>query len=157
MMQNKLLIAWNSLQAQQQKIIKIICVVVPILFTIIYLVNIYEKISIKKRTLAIAEDNFTYVLEKAQNFQAFSLAKESLSRFPEKNDFIFSESTRFNLINFQLGSEEKMPFISFKNDSVTNFSKFLESLTQHPEINISRIIIVPIKSSYQVRVYFGTV
>ena len=102
MMQNKLLIAWNSLQAQQQKIIKIICVVVPILFTIIYLVNIYEKISIKKRTLAIAEDNFTYVLEKAQNFHAFSLAKESLSRFPEKNDFIFSESTRFNLINFVL-------------------------------------------------------
>tara|TARA_B100000768_G_scaffold65603_1_gene63078 strand:- start:2069 stop:2542 length:474 start_codon:yes stop_codon:yes gene_type:complete len=156
MMQNKLLIAWNSLQAKQQKSIKILFLLALILFTVIYLVNIYEKISINKRTLVIAKDNFTYVFERAQNFQTFSLAKESLSRFPEKNDFIFSESTRFKLIDFQLGSEEKIPFISFTNDSVTHFSKFLESLMQHPEINISRIKIVPIKSSYQVRVYFST-
>jgi len=157
MMQNKFLTAWNSLQARQKKIIKIVCLVLPIFFAVIYLINIHEKISFKKRSLDIAEENFTYVLEKAQNFQEFSLAKESLSRFPEKNDFIFSESTRFNLIDFQLGSEEKIPFMSFKNDSVVNFSKFLESLIRHPEIVISRITILPSNGSYQVKVYFANI
>tara|TARA_B100000780_G_C20759670_1_gene301739 strand:- start:61 stop:534 length:474 start_codon:yes stop_codon:yes gene_type:complete len=148
MMQNKLLNFWHSLQAREKRILKFTSIIFPITLLFCYLLHMSEAIDSKKRNLLVAESTFNYVYDKANNFQKFSLVQEAISKFPASNNFIFSESQRFKLTDFQLGEEQGFPFISFKDKSATNYSQFLESLTRHPAITIQHLKITPTENFY---------
>ena len=154
MQNNKVIIYWSSLEASDKRIIKIAFIILPLILMLIHSINISKKILASKASLAVAERNFNYVYDKALNFQEFTLAQEAKSRFPEINDFIFSESQRFKLVQFQLGQEGDRAFISFEGKSIPNYSEFLESLESHPSISIKFLSIIPQNNLYQVKVYF---
>ena len=153
MMQSKLLDFWGSLQTNEKRMIKIILFLLPIIITSIYLVAISKKISSKKLNLEIVKSSHDYVYNKALNFQKYALAQKALSEYPEKSDFILSESLRYPLIDFQLGEEEGGMFVAFKGKSVINYSQFLESLANHPEITIVSLSITPNQELHQVKAF----
>ena len=101
----KLLDFWGSFQANEKRMIKILLFLLPLIVIFIYLGDISSKISAKKLDLETAKANFDYVYDKALNFQKYSLAQKALFDYPEKIDFIFSESKRYPLIDFQSGEE----------------------------------------------------
>ena len=102
----KLLDFWGSFQTNEKRMIKTLLFLLPLIVVFIYLGDISNKISAKKLNLEVAKANFDYVYDKALNFQKYSLAQKALFDYPEKRDFIFSESKRYPLIDFQLGEEE---------------------------------------------------
>jgi hypothetical protein len=153
MIQSKLLDFWESLQTNEKRMLKIILLLLPSIIASIYLVDISKKISSKKLNLVIAKTNHDYVYNKALNFQKYALAQKALSEYPEKNDFILSESLRYLLIDFQLGEEEGGMFVAFKSKSVVNYSQFFESLANHPEITIVSLSITPNQELHQVKAF----
>ena len=90
MIQSKLLDFWRSLHTNEKRIIKIILFSFPLIIVSIYLGEISKKISVKRLSLVVAQNNFDYVYDKALNFQQYSLAQKALSEYPQKRDFIFS-------------------------------------------------------------------
>jgi hypothetical protein len=149
----KLLDFWRSFQTNEKRMIKIPLLLLPLIVIFFYLGDISNKISAKKLNLEIAKANFYYVYDKALNFQKYSLAQKALFDYPEKKDFIFSESKRYPLINFQLGEEEGIMFIAFKSESVVNYAQFFESLVNHPEIEIISLSITPSPEFQQVKAF----
>ncbi len=83
----------------------------------------------------------------------FPFSFSFFSCFAEKKDFIFSESKRYPLIDFQLGEEEGSIVIAFKSESVVNYAQFLESLANHPEIEIISLSITPNLEFQQVKAF----
>tara|TARA_B110000438_G_scaffold63467_1_gene63957 strand:+ start:11668 stop:12141 length:474 start_codon:yes stop_codon:yes gene_type:complete len=154
MIQNKILNFWDSLPTKEKRIIKTASLFLTIILSSFYLVSISEAISDKKRSLAIAESNFFYTFEKAKNFEQFLMAQQAISQLPELSEFVFSESKRFQLIDFQLGEEDGVSYIAFKDKSAINYSKFIESIVHHPEINITKVNILPRDSSHYVKIFF---
>jgi hypothetical protein len=155
MIQSKLLESWGSLQANEKKMIQIILLAVPLIIISIYFVNITNKISAKKLNLAVAQNNFDYVYNKALNFQQHSLAQKALSEYSEKSDFIISVSKRYSLINFQLGEEAGVMFVAFQAESALNYAQFFESLVSHPEIAIVSLSITPGQTINQVKAFIS--
>ena len=153
MIQSKLLESWSSLQANEKRVIQIILLAVPLIIISIYFVNITNKISAKKLNLTVAKNNFDYVYDKALNFQQYSLAQKALSEYPQKRDFIFSESKRYPLIDFQLGEEAGIMFVAFQTESAVKYTQFFESLANHPEIEIVTISITPTQKFHQVKAF----
>ena len=153
MINMKLLDFWGSFQTNEKRMIKILLFLLPLIVVFIYLGDISNKISAKKLNLEVAKANFDYVYDKALNFQKYSLAQKALFDYPEKIDFIFSESKRYPLIDFQLGEEEGIMFIAFKSESVVNYAQFLESLVNHPEIEIISLSITPNSEFQQVKAF----
>ena len=153
MIKIKLLDFWGSLQTNEKKIIKIALFLLPFIMISIYLGDISKKISAKKLNLEITKTNFEYVYDKALNYQKYLLAQNALSEYPEKSDFIFAESKLYPLIDFQVGEEEGVMFVSFKSNSAVNYSQFFESLANHPEIKIASISITPYQEVYLVKAF----
>ena len=153
MINMKLLDFWGSFQTNEKRMIKILLFLLPLIVVFIYLGDISNKISAKKLNLEVAKANFDYVYDKALNFQKYSLAQKALFDYPEKKDFIFSESKRYPLIDFQSGEEEGIMFIAFKSESVVNYAQFLESLVNHPEIKIISLSITPTSEFQQVKAF----
>ena len=149
----KLLDFWGSFQANEKRMIKILLFLLPLIVIFIYLGDISSKISAKKLNLETAKANFDYVYDKALNFQKYSLAQKAMFDYPKKKDFIFSESKRYPLIDFQSGEEEGIMFIAFKSESVVNYAQFLESLVNHPEIEIISLSITPNSEFQQVKAF----
>ena len=153
MINMKLLDFWGSFQTNEKRMIKTLLFLLPLIVVFIYLGDISNKISAKKLNLEVAKANFDYVYDKALNFQKYSLAQKALFDYPKKRDFIFSESKRYPLIDFQLGEEEGIMFIAFKSESVVNYAQFLESLVNHPEIEIISLSITPNSEFQQVKAF----
>lgn len=153
MIQSKLLDFWRSLHTNEKRIIKIILFSFPLIIVSIYLGEISKKISVKRLSLVVAQNNFDYVYDKALNFQQYSLAQKALSEYPQKRDFIFSESKRYPLIDFQLGEEAGIMFVAFQTESAVKYTQFFESLANHPEIEIVTISITPTQKSHQVKAF----
>jgi len=153
MINMKLLDFWGSFQTNEKRMIKILLFLLPLIVIFIYLGDISNKISAKKLNLEIAKANFEYVYDKALNFQKYSLAQKAFYDYPEKRDFIFSESKRYSLIDFQLGEEEGSIVIAFKSESVVNYAQFFESLVNHPEIKIISLSITPNSEFQQVKAF----
>jgi len=154
MMQNNILKFWTSLKDQERRAALILLSSLITIFILSYLINISATISAQKLNLSSAKNNFQYVSSKALNFQQYALSQKALSNYPEKTNFLFSESERFKLNDFQVDSEEFISFISFGSESVINYSKFLESIAQHPDITISKIEVIPKTKLHKVKVYF---
>ncbi|MDB9813692.1 hypothetical protein OAC45_04420 [Gammaproteobacteria bacterium] len=153
MIQSKLLDFWRSLHTNEKRIIKIILFSFPLIIVSIYLGEISKKISVKRLSLVVAQNNFDYVYDKALNFQQYSLAQKALSEYPQKRDFIFSESKRYPLIDFQLGEEAGIMFVAFQTESAVKYTQFFESLANHPEIEIVTISITPTQKFHQVKAF----
>mgnify|MGYP006074467337 FL=1 len=153
MNQTKFLQLWASLQEREKKLITIVLAFIVIILMTSYLLNISSKISLNKRSLAVAQDNFMYVHDQANNYQQYWLAQEVFAQFPAASDFILSESQRFLLQDFQLGEEGDRVFFVFKAQSALHYSLFLESLGLHPSITISHLEVTFQDSLQQVRVY----
>ena len=153
MIQSKLLDFWRSLHTNEKRIIKIILFSFPLIIVSIYLGEISKKISVKRLSLVVAQNNFDYVYDKALNFQQYSLAQKALSEYPQKRDFIFSESKRYPLIDFQLGEEAGIMFVAFRTESAVKYTQFFESLANHPEIEIVTISITPTQKFHQVKAF----
>ena len=153
MIQSKLLDFWRSLHTNEKRIIKIILFSFPLIIVSIHLGEISKKISVKRLSLVVAQNNFEYVYDKALNFQQYSLAQKALSEYPQKRDFIFSESKRYPLIDFQLGEEAGIMFVAFQTESAVKYTQFFESLANHPEIEIVTISITPTQKSHQVKAF----
>ncbi|MDB4183771.1 hypothetical protein N9753_02245 [Gammaproteobacteria bacterium] len=149
----KLLDFWGSFQTNEKRMIKILLFLLPLIVVFMYLGDISNKISAKKLNLEVAKADFDYVYDKALNFQKYSLAQKALLDYPEKKDFIFSESKLYPLIDFQLSEEEGIMFIAFKSASVVNYTQFLESLVNHPEIEITSLSIIPNSEFQQVKAF----
>tara|TARA_B100000787_G_C16178457_1_gene290368 strand:+ start:637 stop:1104 length:468 start_codon:yes stop_codon:yes gene_type:complete len=154
MMQNNILKLWASLKDREKRASLILLSGLITIFILSYLINISATISSQKLNLSSAKNNFQYVNSKALNFQQYVLSQKALSKYPEKTDFLFSESERFKLNDFQVDSEELISFISFSSESVINYSEFLESIAQHPDITMSNIVIIPQTQLHKVKVYF---
>ena len=153
MYQIKLSKFWASFQEREKKLLSIALASILIIIVASYLLSISSKISVNKRSLALAQDNFMYVHDQANNFQQYWQAQEAVVQFPVASDFILSESQRFLLQDFQLGEEGDRVFFVFKAQSALHYSLFLEALGLHPSITISQLEVTFQDSLQQVRVY----
>ena len=135
-MQNNILQLWSALKAYERKTLLIAVTTILIIIGLSYILNISESISIKKRALTIAKSNFTYVHDKAKNFEQFLSAQQALRDFSSVPEFILAKSKGIEILDFQLGEEGDRTFISFKAKSALNYSEFLESLSLHPAISL---------------------
>ena len=75
MNQTKFLQLWASLQEREKKLITIVLASIVIILMTSYLLNISSKISLNKRSLAVAQDNFMYVHDQANNYHQYWLAQ----------------------------------------------------------------------------------
>jgi len=141
-MQNNILQLWSALNAYKRKALLIAVTTILIIIGLSYLLNISESISTKKRALTIAQSNFTYVHDKAKNFEKFLSAQQALTNFPSVREFILAKSKSIEILDFQLGEEGDRIFITFKAKSALNYSEFLESLSLHPAISLEALEVV---------------
>ena len=141
-MQNNILQLWSALKAYERKTLLIAVTTILIIIGLSYILNISESISIKKRALTIAKSNFTYVHDKAKNFEQFLSAQQALRDFSSVPEFILAKSKSIEILDFQLGEEGDRTFISFKAKSALNYSEFLESLSLHPAISLEALEVV---------------
>jgi len=125
MINMKLLDFWGSFQTNEKRMIKILLFLLPLIVVFIYLADISNKISAKKLNLEVAKANFDYVYDKALNFQKYSLAQKAVFDYPEKKDFIFSESKRYPLIDFQFPIQSSSKLKPFFNRHLSAYEIFI--------------------------------
>ena len=124
MIQPKLISYWRSLQEREQKLLKIVSILLPIFLLIFYFFNLSESISSNQQQLNIAKDNFNYVYQKANKLSAFSKAQQEIQSFKSIPEFLIYQSSEFDLINFSLMEDGETKFLKFNHSSMDQIGYF---------------------------------
>ena len=149
---NQLSKFWNTLQTRERFLVTILLSVLVIFLFTSYFFNVFNSIALQNRVLENSKNDFSYVYDKASNFQIYIKAQNAIKQTLSIDEYLVSEANLNNLSNFQIIEENGRKILNFSNSSIKNITRFLEIVIAHPSIIIEIIDVTPVQETYRVKV-----